>query len=243
MPPHAEVLRDRTTAESDLPDGSAPQPEILRCGCELRGVSCLLTQGDSATKAHKIPGDDVKRLSKALTNLIVLAIAIPYFLLDAIFAAVAIPLSRWIAGHWAFARIHRWILSLRPYPTLLLFTVPVIVLEPVKPVGVYLIGTGHATLGLSALVIAEILKLVLIERLFSVSRDKLLSIPAFAWGYRKYSAVKDWFTSMETWQLAMRWICAARDAVRRQAPKRPDCLKTRQGYVPVTATPARRERR
>jgi hypothetical protein len=76
----------------------------------------------------------VKRLSKALTNLIVIAIAIPYFLLDAMFAAVAIPLSRWIAGHWAFARVHRWILSLRPYPTLLLFTVPVIVLEPVKPV-------------------------------------------------------------------------------------------------------------
>ena len=99
----------------------------------------------------------MKALSKALTNLIVLAIAIPYFLLDAMFATVAIPLSRWIAGHWAFARIHRWILSLRPYPTLLLFTVPVIVLEPVKPVALYLIGTGHATLGLSALAIGEIL--------------------------------------------------------------------------------------
>jgi hypothetical protein len=217
LPPHAEVLRDRTTAESDLPDGSAPQPEILRYGCELRGVSCLLTQGDSAPKAHKTPGDDVKRLSKALTNLIVLAIAIPYFLLDAVFATVAIPLSRWIAGHWAFARIHRWILSLRPYPTLLLFTVPVIVLEPVKPVGVYLIGTGHATLGLSALVIAEILKLVLIERLFSVSRDKLLSIPAFAWACGKYCAVKSWLMSFEAWQRVLRWSRAARAAAQRFA--------------------------
>ena len=71
---------------------------------------------------------------KRLANLAVLAIAIPYFLLDAIFATVAIPLSKWIAGHWAFARIHRWVLSLRPYPTLLLFIVPLIVLEPVKPV-------------------------------------------------------------------------------------------------------------
>jgi hypothetical protein len=159
----------------------------------------------------------VKRISKRLTNLIVLAIAIPYFLLDAMFATVAIPLSRWIAGHWAFERVQRWILSLRPYPTLLLFAVPLTVLEPVKPLAAYLVGTGHATLGLSALAIAEILKLVLIERLFSVSRDKLLTIPAFAWAYGKYSAVKNWLMSFETWQLVLRWSRTARAAAQRFA--------------------------
>jgi hypothetical protein len=128
---------------------------------------------------------------------------------------VAIPLSGWIAGHWTFGRVHRWILSLRPYPTLLLFAVPLIVLEPVKPLAVYLVGTGHATLGLSALAIAEMLKPVLIERLFSVSRDKLLSIPAFAWAYGKYSAVKSWPMSFEAWQLVLRWSRIARAAARR----------------------------
>jgi hypothetical protein len=190
----------------------------------------------------------VKRLSKALTNLIVLAIAVPYFLLDAIFAAVAIPLSRWAAGHWAFARIHRWILSLRPYPTLLLFTVPVIVLEPVKPVGVYLIGTGHATLGLSALAIAEIIKLVLIERLFSVSRDKLLSIPAFAWACSKYCAVKSWLMSFETWQLVLRWSRTARAAAQRLALETRGSTASGSGrdqrdWLPITATAARRSHR
>jgi hypothetical protein len=248
LSPHPEVLRDRTTAESNLPDGSAPQPEILSCGCELRGVSCLLTQGDSATKAHKTPGDVVKRLSKALTNLIVLAIAIPYFLLDAMFATVAIPLSRWIAGHWAFARIHHWILSLRPYPTLLLFTVPVIVLEPVKPVALYLIGTGHAKLGLSALVIAEILKLVLIERLFCVSRDKLLSIPAFAWACGKYCAVKSWLMSFETWQIVLRWSRTARATAQRFAleTRRPGAggdERDQRDWLPIRATARRAHRR
>jgi hypothetical protein len=190
----------------------------------------------------------VKRLSKALTNLIVLAIAIPYFLLDAIFATVAIPLSRWIAGHWAFARIHRWILSLRPYPTLLLFAVPVIVLEPVKPVGVYLIGTGHATLGLSALAIAEIIKLVLIERLFSISRDKLLSIPAFAWGYGKYSAVKNWLMSFEAWQVALRWSRTTHAAAQRlalEARRSGGSGDARDGsdWLPIRATAARRSHR
>ena len=180
---------------------------------------------------------------KRIGNVIVFTIAILYFLLDAVFATVAVPLSRWIGVHWAFAWIHRWVLSLSPYPTLLLFIIPLVILEPAKPAAAYLVGTGHACLGLVLLATAEILKIVLIERLFSVSRDKLLSIPAFAWAYRKYSAVRDWFTAMETWQLAMRWSRAAQDAVRRRAPKRPDCLKGRQGYVPVTATPARRERR
>jgi hypothetical protein len=36
------------------------------------------------------------------------------------------------------------------------------------------------------LIVGEILKLVLVERLF-VGRDKLMSIPAFAWIYWKYS--------------------------------------------------------
>ena len=180
---------------------------------------------------------------KRIGNVIVFTIAILYFLLDAVFATVAVPLSRWIGAHWAFARIHRWVLSLRPYPTLLLFIIPLVILEPAKPAAAYLVGTGHACLGLFLLASAEILKIVLIERLFSVSRDKLMSIPAFAWAYRRYSAVRDWFTSLETWQLAMRWSCAARDAVRRSAPKRPDCLNHRQAYLPVTATTASRERR
>jgi hypothetical protein len=188
---------------------------------------------------EKSQGAGVKRIG----NVIVFAIAILYFLLDAVFATVAVPLSKWIGAHWAFARIHRWVLSLRPYPTLLLFVVPLVILEPAKPAAAYLVGTGHALLGLLLLASAEILKIVLIERLFSVSRDKLLSIPAFAWGYRKYSAARDWFTSLETWQLAMRWSCAARDAVRRSAPKRPECLKPREAYLPVTATTARRGRR
>jgi hypothetical protein len=181
-------------------------------------------------------------------NVIVFTIAILYFLLDAVFATVAVPLSRWIGAHWAFARIHRWVLSLRPYPTLLLFILPLIVLEPAKPAAAYLVGTGHAWLGLLLLASAEILKIVLIERLFSVSRDKLLSIPAFAWGYRKYSAAKDWFTSQDAWQLVMRWSRIARDAVLRRTPQRPGCLKPRQdykpreAYLPVTATTSRRER-
>ena len=193
---------------------------------------------------EKPQGADVKRVWK----LIVFAIAILYFLLDAIFATVALPLSRWIGAHRAFAGIRRWILSLRPYPTLALFVVPLIILEPAKPAAAYLVGTGHALLGLVILAVAEILKLVLIERLFSISRDKLLSIPAFAWGYGKYSVAKGWLTSLDAWQLAMRWSCVARNIVRRLAtqlrdsPRNSEAYKRCQACLPITAMTARRER-
>lgn len=180
---------------------------------------------------------------KRIGNLIVFTVAILYFLLDALFATVAVPLSRWIGAHWAFERIHHWIVSLRPYPTLLLFVVPLIVLEPAKPAAAYLVATGHAVLGLVVLASAEILKLVLIERLFSISRDKLLSIPAFAWAYRRYSAVRDWFTSLETWQLAIRWSRVARDAVRRLAAERRSSLNRLQACLPIRATTSERQRR
>jgi hypothetical protein len=193
---------------------------------------------------EKPQGADVKRIWSP----IVFAIAILYFLLDAMFATAAVPLSRWIGAHWAFARIHRWVLSLRPYPTLLLFAVPLIILEPAKPAAAYLVATGHGLLGLVILAVAEILKLVLIERLFSVSRDKLLSIPAFAWGYGKYSAAKATLTSLEAWQFAMRWDRVARNNAHRLAtnlrglPSGRQPYERRQGYLPVTATMAARQR-
>jgi hypothetical protein len=179
---------------------------------------------------------------KRLWNFIVFAIAVLYFLLDAIFATIAIPLSKWIAAHWVFERIHRWVLSLRPYPTLLLFILPLVILEPVKPVAAYLAATGHAVLGLTVLAIGEILKLILVERLFSISRNKLLSIPAFAWAYGKYSAAKAWFTSLEAWQLVLRWSRIARYAVHRYASELRDSPRSRHDYPTLTTATARRQR-
>lgn len=152
-------------------------------------------------------------MNRILKPVIVVLAAI-YFLVDAIFMTVARPIANWVAEHWVFDRLRRWIRSLRPYPTLALFAVPLIVLEPVKPVAAYLAATGHVASGLTVLVVGEILKLVLVERLFSVSRDRLMSIPAFAWAYGKYRLVKDRLESTEAWQMVRRWSRGARLAIR-----------------------------
>jgi hypothetical protein len=161
---------------------------------------------------------------------VVFLLATIYFLVDAIFLRVAKSLASWIGEHWIFEGLRIWIVSLRPYPTLALFVLPLVVLEPVKPIGAYWVGTGHVATGIIVLVIGEILKLVLVERLFSVSRDKLLAIPAFAWAYWKYRAAKDWLSSVEAWQIVRRWSLAARYAIRSYAMK----LKASQGPRRIT---------
>jgi hypothetical protein len=137
-----------------------------------------------------------------------------YFLVDAAVWTAARPIAEWLANHWAFERLRTWIMSLRPYPTLALFVVPVLVLEPAKPVAAYLTATGHIASGLAVLGAAELLKLVVLERLFTISRDKLMSIPAFAWSYGKVCQARNFVESLDAWQRARRLGLIARHAVR-----------------------------
>ncbi|HEV3500288.1 MAG TPA: hypothetical protein VGZ92_08175 [Bradyrhizobium sp.] len=160
----------------------------------------------------------------------VFLLAAIYFLVDAVFWTVAKPIARRLADHWIFDSLRVWIVSLRPYPALALFALPVIVLEPVKPVAAYLTATGHIVSGLTVLVFGEILKLVLIERLFRVSRDKLMSIPAFAWCYDKFRRAQDWVEALEAWQLTRRLSLVARRAARRYGLERKTSRKQRLSW-------------
>jgi membrane protein YqaA with SNARE-associated domain len=102
---------------------------------------------------------------------------------------------------------------LSPYPSLALFSVPLIILEPVKPVAAYLAATGQMLGGALTLIIGELLKLVLVERLFSLTRDKLMKIPTFAWAYGKFRQTKAWLEATQAWQTMRSLSGAARDYV------------------------------
>lgn len=130
----------------------------------------------------------------------VFILATLYFVVDGVLSYVTHPVSVWIAKEKLFERARMWIASLRPYPSLALFAVPVIVLEPAKPLAAYLIGTGHFFAGAVTFITAEVLKLTFVERLFHLNRTKLLSIRAFAWGYRYWRQVMDVIESLEVWK-------------------------------------------
>lgn len=111
------------------------------------------------------------------------ALAIVYFILDAIFFRLSHAAFAALARLGLFSRLSDVLRRLPPYAALALLVVPLAVLEPAKPVGAWRIATGHPVQGIAIIVIAEIIKLVAVERIFHVNKDKLLTIPAFAWAY------------------------------------------------------------
>jgi hypothetical protein len=142
-------------------------------------------------------------VSEALKPFLFVAAAI-YIAVDELFSLLTQPIAAWLARRGLARRIRRWITSLPPYPALALFAVPLIVLEPVKPVAAYLAATGHFALGATLFVSGEIAKLLLVERLFDLNKHKLLSIPAFAWGYAHISALRDWLEATAVFRTVRR---------------------------------------
>jgi uncharacterized membrane protein len=138
----------------------------------------------------------VKRILKVLTYVA----AGLYLLVDAIFMTIAKPIASWIDKHVPLKRLRDWIRSLPPYPSLALFSVPVIVLEPIKPIAAYLAGTGQFLIAAVTFIFGELLKLVLVERLFSLTREKLMRIPTFARLYGWYSQAMTWLKATEAWR-------------------------------------------
>jgi hypothetical protein len=138
-------------------------------------------------------------LSRLLKPIAYLAAAI-YFLADVLFVAVARPVGRWFAANFPMPRLRSWIRSLPPYPCLALFSVPVILLEPVKMIAAYMAATGQFIWAAVTFAVGELLKLVLVERLFELTKNKLMKIPAFAWAYRHYALAKAWVKQTEAWK-------------------------------------------
>ena len=73
-----------------------------------------------------------KILKTIFEPLVVVAAAI-YFVIDALALSILKPLLRQIANLKLFHFIASWIASLSPYPTLALFVIPLVLLEPIKP--------------------------------------------------------------------------------------------------------------
>ena len=141
-----------------------------------------------------------------------------YFIADLVFEAVARPLSEWIGRLRVLRPLNAWIAGLRPYPALALFSVPLVILEPVKPVGAFLVSAGHVLEGTLTIVAGEILKITLVERLFILTRDRLMQIPTFAILYRHWIRFHEWVTSSEIWRWARGRIARLRLLVSRAVP-------------------------
>lgn len=145
---------------------------------------------------------------------VVAVLAFLYFLIDALFLPPLRLFGRWVGSFGLFTRLGEWIRTLGPYQTLALFLVPLIILEPVKPVAALLAARGHFTRSIVVLVVGEILKVTIVERLFHVGRPKLMGIPAFARTYNYAMAWYAWFEALPPWQAVRRRVRAVKAQVR-----------------------------
>jgi hypothetical protein len=97
-------------------------------------------------------------------------------------------------GHWLRDRIpwenvKRWIAdrveAIPPWGALLLFAIPVIVVQPIKLAALYLMTQGHIVLGALGFILIKVVGFGLIAFLFDLTRDKLMTFRWFAWGYER----------------------------------------------------------
>jgi len=156
-----------------------------------------------------------RKILKVVFKPLVVVAAAVYFVIDGVILAILRPLLKQITRLRFFRFVASCIESLGPYPTLLVFLIPLILLEPVKPVSAYLIASGHFVSGILALVLAEVLKILIVERVFHIGRPKLMTIPAFA---RTYGFVVGWLTWLEAlppWQAVKRSFADLKSWVRK----------------------------
>jgi hypothetical protein len=133
-------------------------------------------------------------------NTPVFAVATVYFIIDGLFSYITRPITAWLSKKKFLVRLRLWVTSLSPYASLAIFAVPLIILEPAKPLSAYLLATGHFFAGAVTFIAAEVLKLTVVERLFQLNKKKLLSIALFAWGYGYWRRMIDFLESTKAWQ-------------------------------------------
>jgi hypothetical protein len=156
-----------------------------------------------------------------------LAAAVVAVLLDDAFRAVVVPAVRAVAGLALIRRVEARIAGLPPRAILLLFVVPLAVIEPFKIYALYLVGQGRFAAAAATFVVAKVVGLGLAERLFSTGRDKLLSIRWFARCHGRILAIRDhvhgWLERRRIWRQALRLVRAIRGRLA--------AIRTRLGHI------------
>jgi hypothetical protein len=136
-------------------------------------------------------------------------------LLDELVRPLYRPLARWIASLRLVARMEAAIARMPRLAVLLLLALPLAIAEPLKLVGLVLVGRGQIAPGVVVLGLAYLASFLIVERIYHAGRVQLLSYRWLAWtmGHlsRLRAALLDWIRASAAW----RFVQARREAVRR----------------------------
>ena len=87
--------------------------------------------------------------------------------------------------------LERQIAALPPWAAVAVFALPALALFPVKLLALFLLGQGHALLGVVVLLAAKILGTAVLARLFTLTQPALMRLAWFARWYPRWKKWKD----------------------------------------------------
>ncbi len=88
------------------------------------------------------------------------------------------------------SRSRRYLQALSPYLSVVVLTIPLVFVEPIKLVAVYVAGTGRWVTGSIMLIAAYAISIYFIERLFRVLKPKLMTLGWFAAFWNSFGAMR-----------------------------------------------------
>ena len=109
------------------------------------------------------------------------AVMVLFIVLDEIARPLYRPLLRWVASLRLMHRMERWVAARHRLTILVLLAIPFIIVEPLKIVGLLWIGEGSLLPGIVLLGFAYLAGFVVVERIYSAGKPKLLTFVWFAW--------------------------------------------------------------
>ncbi len=114
-----------------------------------------------------------------------------------------------------------WIEALPPAATLVVFCVPVLLLLPVKFLGLWMLAHEHWLGALAVLALAKVVSLGVTAFIFDLTRPKLLQLDWFRWLYERVMAWLDWAHGLI--DPIKRRVRSVVSGVRAQASRRERC--------------------
>lgn len=105
----------------------------------------------------------------------------PLILLDELVRPLYRPLIARLAALRIMHAFERWIAARSVTTILVLLVVPYVTIEPLKIVALVWIADGWARAGTVLFLLAYLVSFVIIERIYSAGRTKLMTVPWMAW--------------------------------------------------------------
>lgn len=168
---------------------------------------------DSSSPPSRAPAPVRLVLRVFLSVLLIL-----WTLLEWILRPIVHPLYVALGRLRLFALLEAGLGRLPPYLALLALAVPFVIIEPIKAFALYWFGIGHFVQGAVLYVIAHLLSILIVERVYHAAHGPLMRIGWFsrlmAWLDRIRHIGIDWAKSTDVWKLSARLAGEVRKMVR-----------------------------